>query len=183
MDGPATVRQGRRWVKWAPPLWAGPVTLTVSLAAVRIRRVQIHGEDRVELTVVHDNTDYRRIASELRGRQGWQRLWLLPLVFGSFVSLAAQQFVGTLSTAATMFSLSAIGVVVRRRQLTNLPDWAFGPITYRLSGEGVEVESPAGRRLVRWLAISGWRKSPAAYWFTIPGGFGITLPRRMLTTT
>jgi hypothetical protein len=145
--------------------------------------VQIHGEDRVELTILLDESDYRLTTAELRRSQRWQGLvLLLPMLIGAFVSIAVEQLIGALSIAATLFLLSVVGIVNRRRRLTMLPDWAYGPVTYRVWGLGIEVESAVARRTWRWLAVSGWRKSPTAYWFTIPGSAGITLPRRMLTT-
>src|SRR5262249_1376203 len=112
----------------------------------------------------------------------WQRLILMPLPIGAVVSLAAEQMIGVATIMATLFTLAAASLAVRRRQLGKLPDWAFSPTTFRVDGEGVHIESPAARRLVRWLAISGWRKSPIAYWFDAPGGASIALPRRTLTT-
>jgi hypothetical protein len=144
--------------------------------------VQFHGEDRVELTVVYDESDYRRIASELVRRSRWQRLILLPLPIGAGVSLAAEQMIGVVALLTPLLILTILSLVMRRRSVTKLPDWAFSPATFRFGSEGVEVESPAARRLVRWLAISGWRKTPAAYWFDVPGSVPVALPRRTLTT-
>ena len=144
--------------------------------------MQFHGEDRVELTVVYDENDYRRIASEQVRRFRWQKLFILPLPIGALVSLAAEQMVGVASILLAMFSLIAVSLVMRRRQVSRFPDWAFSPTTFRVDGEGVQIESPAARRLVRWLAISGWRKTPVAYWFDVPGGVPVALPRRTLTT-
>jgi len=146
-----------------------------------IAPVQIHEADRVELTVMLDKADYRRIARDFGRPRRWLNLLLLPIPVGAFVSLAAEQLIGAATSALSILLLLIFGLVNRRRQVSALPDWAFGPMTFRVTAAGVEVESAVARRSVRWLAVGGHRKTPVAYWITVARGTGFALARRMLT--
>jgi hypothetical protein len=144
--------------------------------------VQILAADRVELTVMLDKADYRRISADAPRRRGrLANLLLLPIPLGAFVSLAAEQVIGALVLVFTMLCLVGFGFVNRSRQIGGLPDWAFGPTTYRITAEGCEIDQVMARRSIRWEATEACRKTTIAYWIQASSSTSIAVPRRQLT--
>ncbi|MEV0272579.1 YcxB family protein [Hamadaea sp. NPDC050747] len=143
--------------------------------------MQIHAEDRVELTVMLDKADYRRVGADIERPRRWTNLLIAPIPLGAFVSLLAEQWISSLILTFVMLSLIAVGVAHRRLQAGKLPDWAFGATTFRATPEGFEVDQVVARRFVGWTGIAGYRKTPTAYWILVSGGTSFAVPRRPLT--
>lgn len=143
--------------------------------------MQIHATDRVELTILLDQADYRRLTRDVGRGMVWQNLVVLLLPLAALVSLAAEQYLGALLLAFYPFLLVVMALTTRRRSIGKLPDWAFAPTTYRFTPEGLDIETPLTRRFVAWPAVTEYAKTPVAYWFTIPGSLRTGLVRRTLT--
>ncbi|NUT37790.1 MAG: YcxB family protein [Hamadaea sp.] len=143
--------------------------------------MQIHGPDRVELTVLFDRPDYRRLHRDAGQGRSLVGLIFIPIPLLAFVSLAAEQYLGALGISLAFLFLVVAGRLTASRAIAKLPDWAFGPTTFRFTAEGIETQRPMMSGSVSWPAISGYTKSSVAYWFLVPGSHGIGVPRRTLT--
>jgi hypothetical protein len=150
------------------------------LAGARtIARVQTHGTDLVELTVMMDREDHQRMNSirELPGAS-----IIVPIsVLGAVVSAVYREWIGTAFLALLAAVMTIGGPLWMRRGVAAFPDFAFAPYTYRFTPESLTVENAVSRREIRWTALTRRVKTGETYVFEGPGLSAVKLARRTLT--
>ncbi|MCW3839721.1 YcxB family protein [Micromonospora yasonensis] len=138
--------------------------------------------DTVEVTTQSNRRDFRRTLCAIYQRK---IAWL-------GVAGAATALAGVLALCAELpivAGICFIGVVIAwtyrwwriELEVRRLPPSTYGPTTFRISEEGVEMETTASRRLVRWVAMYDVLVTPHAFFFPAPGHLGIVLHRRTLS--
>jgi hypothetical protein len=154
--------------------------LTGRPAAPQNPGVQTHGEDLVELTIILDSSDYRKM-NVAAGRRWLGSSIYLVSALGAIVTALACQWLGAALLAIVALLVVVGGTVVRAHEIRKLPDWAFAPFTYRLTLDTITVITPVGRRETIWTALPRRRKLPHIYLFTGAAGQGVAIVRRTLT--
>lgn len=139
--------------------------------------------ERVEVTILRSRNDLRRTTRAVYASQASRvaRLGGSVAVTIGIIALCVELpiaggacFLG--AVAAVTYGWWGPELAVRR-----LPAWAFRPVTFRLSAEGIEVETEASRRVLEWEAVKAVDVTSDAYFFASPGRRGVILHRRGLT--
>ncbi|WP_127505259.1 YcxB family protein [Actinoplanes solisilvae] len=138
----------------------------------------------VEVRIVRSRRDLRRTArtayAQLTRRVG----------LGGLTAIA----VGGVALCAEQLIVSAVCLLVGVIALTfqwwyvwlviwGQPGWVDDPVTFRISEQGVEIETAFYQRLVRWEGMTQVITTPDAYFFGSREPAGIILHRRTLTTS
>ncbi|WP_435206514.1 hypothetical protein [Micromonospora sp. bgisy143] len=138
-------------------------------------------QDAVEVTILRTRRDLRGTTRAVYGREiRWVGMGgMVAALVGGIALCTEQLVVATIILLGVVAALTyhwwRIELIVRR-----FPDWAYKPVTFRVSDQGVEIETVATRRRIGWADMTEVRVTPVAYFFGSPGRKGIILHRRCL---
>ena len=155
--------------------------LTLCRNSCHAAPVQHPIQDGVEVTILRNRRDLRRTTRAVYTREiRWVSLGGMIAALTGVIALCAEQLVvaaicslGVL--AAWTYHWWRIELIVWR-----FPDWAYRPVTFRISEQGVEIETAVSQRLIRWENMTEVIVAPDAYFFGSPNRQGIILHRRSL---
>ncbi|WP_422739089.1 hypothetical protein ACN263_07555 [Micromonospora sp. WMMD729] len=138
-------------------------------------------QDTVEITILRNRRDLRGTTRTVYGREiRWVGIGGMVAALVAGIAFCAEQLV--------VAAILLLGVVVAwtyhwwRIELIvwRFPDWAYEPVTFRVSAQGVEIETVVSRRRVLWKDMTEVLVAPDAYFFGSPNRKGIILHRRCL---